>query len=249
MAVGTALNSTCPLPCTFTSRRAWLHSTRPPRDQTPFTVAAMNDRDQQSTYAGCRQSAAQASRRQALLLVTAGVAAAFQADEALARYGNWDNESAAVGSCAIGDDGDECRKAALFKDRANTQGSMYGTMSRQGQLGDAITQGVPVSVLDDEYGRSTLALATLIDKFASLDLYDPERAKVIAQIKKDGSTWVSKYARGGSARKQAARKMYIVVDALQGHFAANGFAPLAPAKVKKVMDNVEESKRLLAAGK
>lgn len=28
-----------------------------------------------------------------------------------------------------------------------------------------------------------------------------------------------------------------------------GFAPLAPAKLKKVIDNVEESKRLLAAGK
>jgi hypothetical protein len=42
------------------------------------------------------------------------------------------------------------------------------------------------------------------------------KCQVIAQIKKDGSAWVSKYARGGSARKQAARKMYIVVDALQG---------------------------------
>ena len=61
-----------------------------------------------------RQSAGFASRRQALLLVTAGAAAAFQADDALARYGNWDNESAAVGSCAIGDDGDECRKALLL---------------------------------------------------------------------------------------------------------------------------------------
>ena len=130
---------------------------------------------------------------------------------------------------------------------------------------DAITQGVPVSVLDDEYGRSTVAMAALVDKFAGLDLYDPERVKVsshayacnicytklcrtevpaelqplragacfsantqsthlhvacnyqvIAEIKKEGSSWVSKYARGGSARKQAARKMYIVVDALQG---------------------------------
>jgi hypothetical protein len=43
---------------------------------------------------------------------------------------------------------------------------------------DAITQGVPVSVLDDEYGRSTLAMASLVDKFAALDLYDPERVKV-----------------------------------------------------------------------
>jgi hypothetical protein len=43
---------------------------------------------------------------------------------------------------------------------------------------DAITQGVPVSVLDDEYGRSTVAMAALVDRFASLDLYDPERVKV-----------------------------------------------------------------------
>lgn len=36
--------------------------------------------------------------------------------------------------------------------------------------------------------------------------------QVIAEIKKEGGAWVSKYARGGSARKQAARKMYIVVS-------------------------------------
>ena len=41
---------------------------------------------------------------------------------------------------------------------------------------DAITQGVPV--LDDEYGRSRVAMAALVDKFAGLDLYDPERVKV-----------------------------------------------------------------------
>ena len=42
---------------------------------------------------------------------------------------------------------------------------------------DAVTTGVPVSVLDDEYGRSTIALAAKLEKFAGLDLYDPERAK------------------------------------------------------------------------
>lgn len=72
-------------------------------------------------------------------------------------------------------------------------------------------------------------------------------AQLILTIKSDGSKWcatrqylpskanvaivmyshqlrrrVSKYARGGSARKQSARKFYIVIDALQGHFAANG---------------------------
>jgi hypothetical protein len=155
-----------------------------------------------------------------------------------------------VGSCAIGDEGDACRRNLLMKDRSKSDGSSYGTqMQRSGQLGDAITTGVPVSVLDDEYGRATVKVAALVEKFAGLDLYDPERVKVIAEIKKEGGAWVSKYARGGSARKQAARKMYIVVDALQGHFAANGYAPLNPAKLKKVLDNVEECKSLLAAGK
>lgn len=43
---------------------------------------------------------------------------------------------------------------------------------------DYLTQGVPVSVLDDEYGRSTVALGALIEKFSQLDLYDKERPAV-----------------------------------------------------------------------
>ena len=43
---------------------------------------------------------------------------------------------------------------------------------------DYLTQGVPVSVLDDEYGRSTVALGVLIEKFSQLDLYDKERPAV-----------------------------------------------------------------------
>lgn len=46
--------------------------------------------------------------------------------------------------------------------------------------------------------------------------------QAISAIKADGSKWVSKYARGGSARKQSARKFYIVIDSIQGHFASNG---------------------------
>ena len=37
-----------------------------------------------------------------------------------------------------------------------------------------------MSVLDDEYGRATVAMAALVDRFAALDLYDPERVKVSA---------------------------------------------------------------------
>ena len=46
--------------------------------------------------------------------------------------------------------------------------------------------------------------------------------QVVKRLKAEGPAWVSKYARGGSARKLSARKMYIAVDALQGHLASNG---------------------------
>lgn len=43
-------------------------------------------------------------------------------------------------------------------------------------------------------------------------------------LKTDARNWTSKYARGGSVRKPSARKIYIVVDALQGHITSNGYA-------------------------
>ena len=54
------------------------------------------------------------------------------------------------------------------------------------------------------------------------DMYDKSRPKFIAALKGDGLTWVSKYARGGSVRKQSARAMYNAVDAVVGHLASNG---------------------------
>jgi hypothetical protein len=67
-------------------------------------------------------------------------------------------------------------------------------------------------------------------------------------LKADGATWVSKYARGGSARKLSARKFYIVVDAVQGHLASNGFAPYPRQKMTKLLGNIEETKILMANG-
>ncbi len=72
----------------------------------------------------------------------------------------------------------------------------------------------------------------------------PEQA-----LRKDGATWVAKYARGGSARKVSARRMYIAIDALQGHLASNGFAPFPKNKVPVLLGNVQQSQQLLAEGK
>ena len=46
--------------------------------------------------------------------------------------------------------------------------------------------------------------------------------QLIKELKAEMPAWVSKYARGGSARTVSARKLYVVVDAISGHFAANG---------------------------
>ena len=46
-------------------------------------------------------------------------------------------------------------------------------------------------------------------------------------LKTDARNWTSKYARGGNVRKPSARKMYIVVDALQGHITTNGYVDVA----------------------
>lgn len=60
------------------------------------------------------------------------------------------------------------------------------------------------------------------------DPYDPLRMEAIKKLKKSGPTWVSQYARGGSARKQSARRFYIVVDAVLGFIAANGYEMDSP---------------------
>ena len=54
------------------------------------------------------------------------------------------------------------------------------------------------------------------------DVYSKQRAPLIKDMKKSSAEWVSKYARGGSARSQSARRMYTAVDAVGGHMAANG---------------------------
>ncbi len=55
------------------------------------------------------------------------------------------------------------------------------------------------------------------------DVYNKQRVPLIKSLKADSLAWVSKYARGGSVRKQSARKMYIALDAIQGHIASAGW--------------------------
>ena len=73
--------------------------------------------------------------------------------------------------------------------------------------------------------------------------------QLVKAIKASGPQWVSKYARGGSARKLSARKVYVVVDAVQAHFATDGLAPLPRPKLAKLVADVAEARQLLSVGK
>jgi len=69
------------------------------------------------------------------------------------------------------------------------------------------------------------------------------------ELRKETGQWVSKYARGGSARKLSARRFYIAVDALQGHLASNGQAPFPKSKIPVLQANVKQARDLIAQGK
>ncbi|EIE26160.1 hypothetical protein COCSUDRAFT_61150 [Coccomyxa subellipsoidea C-169] len=111
------------------------------------------------------------------------------------------------------------------------------------------TVGIPVAEMKDEYSKETLALGQQIQTYAGMDLYNAQRPKIVQVLRKDGSTWVSRYARGGSARKLSARRFYIAVDALQGHLASNGMAPFPKNKIPVLLSNVAQAEALIAQGK
>lgn len=75
------------------------------------------------------------------------------------------------------------------------------------------------------------------------------RPALIKQLKGDAATWVSKYAPGGSARKLSARRMYVAVDAVMGHIANAGLAPLPGGKFKVVEASMKDAVAFLADGR
>lgn len=174
----------------------------------------------------------------------AAIAAAIQLSIAPA-HAAWDGVSAATGSCPLGEEGTECRKSVLSRDQFT---SYSDARTNSAKRGDAAT-GVPVSDLGLGYAADTVKLGNKILKYATADPYDEERLTLVKEIKLEGPGWVSKYARGGSARTLSARRFYIAVDAVEGHLASNGLAPFPRNKLQKLISDIEESKQLLTDGK
>ena len=157
----------------------------------------------------------------------------------------WDGESSAIGSCPLGEQGEQCRANILAKDTMLT----YGQMNNSGKVSGKAT-GVPVSdVTSTAYKRDTTALADSLKVYMTLDPSDDNRVGLVKTLKKESLDWVSKYARGGSARAKSARTLYVVVDAVQGHLASNGYAPFPRMKATKLVAEVDTAMEFLAQGR
>eukprot|EP00199_Chlamydomonas_sp_CCMP681_P006552 CAMPEP_0119108376 /NCGR_PEP_ID=MMETSP1180-20130426/13999_1 /TAXON_ID=3052 ORGANISM="Chlamydomonas cf sp, Strain CCMP681" /NCGR_SAMPLE_ID=MMETSP1180 /ASSEMBLY_ACC=CAM_ASM_000741 /LENGTH=223 /DNA_ID=CAMNT_0007093981 /DNA_START=81 /DNA_END=752 /DNA_ORIENTATION=+ len=136
-----------------------------------------------------------------------------------------------------------CRLKNLALDAVTDSQAAYGAVTK---AEFKLAPGVPSAILDDEYTIATLRLVNELESYCTLDIYDKARIPLIKSMKGDINTWVGKYARGGSARSQSARRMYIAVDSVAGHMASNGLAPLPAPKVKSVLKSVGEAKEFLA---
>lgn len=157
----------------------------------------------------------------------------------------WDGESSAIGSCPLGDAGTECRSRILARDGLGSYSSAVDNATKVGGM----ATGIPVAKLDSQYQKDTAVLADAILQYLNGDVYDEARPALVKTLKTDGAAWVSKYARGGSARTTSARKFYIAVDAVGGHVASNGLAPFPRNKAEKVVNDITEAVKLLQEGK
>jgi hypothetical protein len=61
--------------------------------------------------------------------------------------------------------------------------------------------------------------------------YDKQRPILVKELQVEGNKWVSKYAPGGSSKKESGRAFYNALSELLGHIAFNGLAPMRPSLV------------------
>ncbi|KAG7671750.1 hypothetical protein Ndes2526B_g07351 [Nannochloris sp. 'desiccata'] len=178
----------------------------------------------------------------------AATAAALQL-LALPAQAYWDGESSAIGSCPLGEAGTECRTQLLARELGQGKLGSYDAAQQNGAKIGVKATNVPVSNLGSQYAKDTAAVAESTLKYIKGEVDDDSRPALVKVLKKEGQEWVSKYARGGSARTLSARKFYIAVDQVQGHLAFNGYAPFPKNKVAKVEGDITDALRLIEEGK
>tara|TARA_B110000977_G_scaffold17846_1_gene21611 strand:+ start:12728 stop:13405 length:678 start_codon:yes stop_codon:yes gene_type:complete len=177
----------------------------------------------------------QTSRRAAVLSIASAVAFLGTPTFALAVRGQQ--------VCDPTEDGAECRQRLLVGDEADLGG--YEQKSQKQFKAAAASTNPDLT----NYQKDTLNLVEEMEVVLALDIYDMTREKQITALKKDGNTWSSKYAPGGSTKTASGRAFYNAINQVSGHFNANGIAPLPASRQEVVNENLAKTRELIAAGR
>ena len=86
----------------------------------------------------------------------------------------------------------------------HTQRPNQGAYGLTSGLSAAVNMGVPLADMDDAYVQSTAKLMEAIVKYATLDLYSPERVKVIDVSDRHWQEWLCVFGRSGHVDPGAA---------------------------------------------
>eukprot|EP00241_Pyramimonas_parkeae_P011858 CAMPEP_0114232374 /NCGR_PEP_ID=MMETSP0058-20121206/4570_1 /TAXON_ID=36894 /ORGANISM="Pyramimonas parkeae, CCMP726" /LENGTH=193 /DNA_ID=CAMNT_0001343839 /DNA_START=210 /DNA_END=791 /DNA_ORIENTATION=- len=151
----------------------------------------------------------------------------------------------AIVVCDPGEEGLECRREELAKDAGKRGNADYDQYSSR----DKGRTSVAKSSSNEGYEEATRELIEVVESYMVLTPFDKKRPALVAQIQKEGNAWVGKYAPGGSSKKESGRDFYNALNQLLGHIAFNGLAPMRPALVAQIQNNMDATKALLDQGK
>jgi hypothetical protein len=94
------------------------------------------------------------------------------------------------------------------------------------------------------FEESTVAIMAKIETYMVLTPYDKQRPILVKELQLEGNKWTSKYAPGGSSKKESGRAFYNALSELLGHIAFNGLAPMRGSTVVRTNPLLFHSKQL-----
>uniref|UniRef100_A0A7S3ZG87 Uncharacterized protein n=1 Tax=Lotharella globosa TaxID=91324 RepID=A0A7S3ZG87_9EUKA len=149
------------------------------------------------------------------------------------------------------------RFAAAAEWREGAQGSSMGRVTRRSLmsggvvLAETLRQRIAAARVDPRqvYEETTVPIEQDLRRFLGDELSARDRAELKKKIKKEGSEWVAKYAKGGAVKgSESAKSYYIAIDAVIGFIQSDSPKPTKKFS-NKVISKLDEGRSLLEIGK
>mmetsp|Transcript_27011 Transcript_27011/g.37297 ORF Transcript_27011/g.37297 Transcript_27011/m.37297 type:complete len:225 (-) Transcript_27011:137-811(-) len=209
-----------------------------------FSAKAGSKRTSKTLVCKCSAESKSVSTRRTMLSGLSGVLVLGPTLQSFAGPIGLAGESVKV--CDPGEEGADCRKEELGRDFSKgvdyDAAAANNSKSKQSLSATAKPQ-------DKLYVEMSEKLIEKVETYTALGVYDKQRPVLVAELQKEGNYWVSLYAPGGSSKKESGRAFYVALDALLGHIAFNGLAPMRGTMVSRINDNCEKARDLIAQGK